>query len=62
MNGFPTYTFLNRMLIGLENANAGFIATVIYGFLSLYLLWCTTKGNIKFGFRIPFLFTLHPMK
>jgi hypothetical protein len=39
--GFPVSPFLNTVLIGLENGNAGFIATTIFGCLSLYLLWCT---------------------
>jgi len=50
------------MLIGLENGGAGFIATGLFAFLGLYLLWCTQKGNFKMGVRIPFLFTIHPMK
>ena len=61
-NSFPANAFLNNMLLGLEGGNAGFIATAIFGFLVLYLLWCTQKGNIKFGIRIPFIFSLHLMK
>jgi len=32
------------------------------GFFSIYLLWCCTKGALKFGLRIPFIFSVHPMK
>ena len=56
--GFPVSPFLNTVLTGLENGNAGFIATTIFGCLSLYLLWCTQKGNLKFGIRIPFFFLI----
>ena len=61
-NGIPLNLFLNSFLIDLQNGNAGFIATLVFAFLSLYLLWCTTKGNFKFGVRVPFIFTIHPMK
>jgi LMBR1 domain-containing protein 1 len=61
-NGVPASSFLNKILLGLEAGNAGFIATAIFAFLSLYLLWCVQKGNIKFGVRIPFIFSLHIMK
>lgn len=61
VNGYPAHTFFNKMLIGLDDGNAGFIATAIFGALSLYLLWCCQKGNIKFGLRF-FCCTIHPMK
>jgi hypothetical protein len=38
-NGFPADAFLNRLLTGLETGGAGFLATAVFGFLSLYLLW-----------------------
>ena len=34
-------------------------------FFALYALWlelCVIQGNFKFGFRIPVLFAIHPMK
>jgi len=62
-NGFRLTGFLNNMLVYLqEDGNVGFIATAIFMFLCLYLVWAVTKGNVKFGIRIPFLFSLHPMK
>lgn len=61
-NGIPVHLFLNNFLLKLNEANAGFIATFVFAFLSLYLIWATTKGNFKFGVRIPFIFTIHPMK
>lgn len=62
INGYPAHSFLNKLLLGLEHGNAGFVGTAVFAFLSLYLLWCTQKGNIKFGVRIPFLFQIHIMK
>jgi len=35
------HPFLNKMLSDLLEESAGFIATSIYAFLGLYLLWCT---------------------
>ncbi|CAD8143814.1 unnamed protein product [Paramecium octaurelia] len=61
-DGISASPFLNKILIGLEDGNAGFLCVGIFGFLCIYLLWCTQKGNIKFGLRIPFLFSLHIMK
>jgi len=63
VNGYPLTGFLNNMLVYLqEKAGVGFISTGIFCFMSIYLIWAVTKGNVKFGLRIPFLFTLHPMK
>ena len=61
-NGVPSHIFLNSILNGLEQNNAQFIAIAIFAFLSLYLLWATTKGAFKFGLRIPFCCAIHPMK
>jgi LMBR1 domain-containing protein 1 len=61
-NGFPYHPFLNKMFTELEAYNVNFIGVFFFGFFTLYLLWCVTKGNIKVGLRIPFLFTMHPMK
>ena len=59
---FPSSPFLNKVLTDLEESGVNFLGTAIFAFLSLYLLWCVQKGNIKFGLRIPFIFTVHPMK
>lgn len=40
----------------------GLFGTIAYGLFSFYLLWCVIKGNFKFGLRIPFIFSIHPMK
>lgn len=61
-NNVPLTGFLTNMLVDLQEGSAGFVATAILALLSIYLIWAVTKGNMKFGVRIPFLFTLHPMK
>lgn len=53
---------MNELLIGLNNGNAGFIATGIFAYLCLYMLWCVQKGTVKFGIRIPCCCRFHPMK
>lgn len=50
------------MFTSLNNQGLNFISTGIFGILTIYLLWCTQKGNIKFGLRIPFIVSFHPMK
>ncbi|KAM3141438.1 hypothetical protein pb186bvf_006556 [Paramecium bursaria] len=60
--GFPLVGFLNTMFTYLEKTVMSFLGTILLAFFSIYLLACTQKGNIKFGLKIPFLFTIHPMK
>lgn len=40
-DGISASSFLNKILIGLEEGNAGFLCVGIFGFLCIYLLWCT---------------------
>lgn len=61
-NPRPLIPFFNELLIGLEQKNAGFLATFIFAYLCLYMLWAVQKGNIKFGIRIPLCCRFHPMK
>ncbi len=60
-SSMPLIPFLNEMLIGLEERNAGFLSTFIFAYFCLYILWSVQKGNIKFGIRIPFCCRFHPM-
>lgn len=60
--GRPLIPFMNELLIGLSNRNAGFLATGIFAYLCLYMLWCVQKGTVKFGIRIPCCCRFHPMK
>lgn len=61
-NGKPLTPFLNTVFIWLEFSVARFISTIFFAFLSLYMLCCVIKGNIKFGLRLFFLIKIHPMK
>lgn len=60
--GRPLVPFLNELLIGLDSGNAGFLATGIFFYLCLYLIWCVQKGTVKFGMRIPGFCRFHPMR
>jgi len=55
------HPFLNNMLIAMDDAFP-FSAIIAYAILSFYLLWATMKGLFRFGFRVPFLFAIHPIK
>ena len=46
----------------MENSNAGFVATFLYSYFILYLIWAVVKGNVKFGIRIPLIIRFYPMK
>jgi LMBR1 domain-containing protein 1 len=61
-NGFPFTSFLNQIFLYFEYSVVSFLGTILLAFFCIYLLWATQKGNLKFGMRIPFLFTIHPMK
>lgn len=54
--------FLNELLVYMENHNAGFVATFLYAYFILYLIWAIVKGNVKFGLRIPMIVRFYPMK
>lgn len=62
VNGFPSTGFLNTIFTYLETTIMGWFGTILLAGFSIYLLACTQKGNLKFGLRIPFIFTIHPMK
>lgn len=57
----PPSQFLNKMFIDLDAA-FGLFGTIAYGCFAYYLLLAVIKGNFKFGLRVPFFFTIHPMK
>ena len=60
--GRPLIPFLNELFIYMDEHNASFIATFLYAYFILYLLWACQKGNFKFGVQIPLLVRFHPMK
>ena len=39
--GFPVSNFLSDILTALEKSGVSFLSTAVFGFFSLYLLWCT---------------------
>jgi len=57
----PASPFLNQMFIVLDGVFSLF-GTAMLGLFSFYLILCVVKGNFKFGVRVPFLFSIHPMK
>lgn len=40
-DGISANPFLNKILIGLEDGNAGFLCVGIFACFCIYLLWCT---------------------
>lgn len=46
----------------MQSHNAGFVATFLYSYFILYLVWAVVKGNAKFGIRIPMVIRFYPMK
>ena len=61
-NGKPVSPFLNTVFVWLEFSIARFVSTIFFTFLTVYILLCVVKGNIKFGLRLFFLIKIHPMK
>lgn len=60
-NLFNVTPFLNTMLFSMDGIWS-FFGIIFFGIFSMWLMWCVIKGNFKFGMRVPFIFTLHPMK
>jgi LMBR1 domain-containing protein 1 len=60
--GWPKNPFLNTVLLYLENSSVPFFGTFFLTYFCIYLLCCCMKGNLKMGIRIPFIFSVHPMK
>ena len=53
---------VDGMLIWLEGKNANFVGVIWFMVMTQYLVFCILKGSFRFGVRIPFLFSFHPMK
>lgn len=62
VKGKPLDFFLNTFLFWVEFKVTRFFSTIIFAFISMYLVFCVMKGNIKFGLRIFFLMPVHEMK
>lgn len=52
--------FLNNLLVALDSAFS-LLGVIAYAIFAFYLLWCSVKGCLKVGMRVPCL-TIHPMK
>ena len=61
-NGRPKIQFISYFLLYLEDHNVAFLSFFFFALFCLYLLFCTMKGNIKFGLRIFVFSAVHPMK
>ena len=61
-NGRPKIQFISYFLLYLEDHNVAFLSFFFFALFCLYLLFCTMKGNIKFGLRIFIFSAVHPMK
>ena len=62
-DGEPLNRFLNDFLVWVEFDIARFFSTLILLLIGVDLLFCTLKGNVKFGLRIFILFgTIHKIK
>lgn len=45
----------------MDNRNVGLVATAIFAYFCLYIMWCVQKGSIKLGMRIPFICRFYPL-
>lgn len=61
-NGKPIYPLIGNLFSSFQQNNVAFLAFGFFSLFCLYLLWCTVKGNTKFGLRIFCCWALHPMK
>ena len=62
IKGAPVTPFLNDILLVIQDRGLTIVSGGLFTLFVLYLLSANIKGNFKFGVRIPFLFTMHPMK
>lgn len=53
--------FLNNWFTAMDGVWT-FFGVIFYGLYALWLVYCVINGNFKFGFRIPLIFAIHPMK
>jgi LMBR1 domain-containing protein 1 len=54
--------FLDAIFMACEGAGAYPVGVALFAVFTLYLCICVVKGCFKFGMRIAFLFTIHPMR
>merc|ERR1712039_564807 len=58
----PVTTFLNELFTAFEGTGVYPLGVAFFAVFTLYLLACVVKGCLKFGMRIFFLFSIHPMR
>eukprot|EP00927_Polykrikos_kofoidii_P085490 TRINITY_DN9316_c1_g1_i1.p1 TRINITY_DN9316_c1_g1~~TRINITY_DN9316_c1_g1_i1.p1 ORF type:complete len:527 (+),score=81.84 TRINITY_DN9316_c1_g1_i1:163-1743(+) len=58
----PVTIFLNALLSVLESTGFYPIPVSVFAVFTLYLLLCVVRGCLKFGMRVFFLFSIHPMR
>ena len=61
-NGRPGYPFLAYLFIFFQDHSIAFLSFAFFAIFCLYLLFCTIKGNFKFGVRILCCWSIYPMK
>jgi hypothetical protein len=62
INGTQAFQFLDGAFTTLNEGTTGFIASILYGFLVIYMLICLIKGNVIFGIKIPYVMSIHPLE
>ena len=60
-DGQPLYGFMDDWFDSLDQGGGAFVATILFGILSIYMVMCLVHGNTIFGFRIPFIVKVHAM-
>ena len=60
--GRPGYPFLAYLFIFFQDHSISFLSFAFFAIFCLYLLFCTIKGNFKFGIRILCCWSVYPME
>ncbi len=61
VNKSPVFRLLDGVFNDLNQGSGGFLASIFYGVLMVYMLICLIKGNIIFGIKIPYVLSIHPL-
>lgn len=62
VSGSAGVPFLNSLFTALEGGGLYPLGVSFFAVFNLYLLLCVLKGCLKFGMRILFFFSIHPMR
>lgn len=62
ISGQPGPPFLNSLLAACEDAGLYPLGVALYACFNFYMLICVVKGCTKFGMRIAFFLSIHPMR